>query len=460
MEQITFTRIQKSYFHRNLKSAIFQTEYLKHESRNLFLGILNYEDQNYAKALFHLKKQKTKTSIYYEVLCYKATKNYQKAVENLYIICENKGNLKDITTDTFFDLFIISDDEYIHELHGDCLSHCNEREQAINSYSNAYNIYPLYNSVLNLIMEGKTLKTKINIENEFITDLTLFSKNRDSNLLNKYKQYVPGIGSYFIGECARMYIDDGEFELASILFETIKKLDPFNFSYSHFYSTLLWYKKDTEKLALLCKTLVEYTPNSYILWIALGNYFSLKFDHTRAITCFKRSIFMNRNYYSLLLLGHEYILKQEYTLAQKFFTQSIKYYKNNYNAFFSVGIVHASTGKVEHAVNFFLKGIKINKRNVKLKVLLMELYNRNKETNKAMQLFLEIFKMETLDLKLLVKYINSNNLDLNRELALLELVDYLILEGYEDKCEEIMEAVSYRGRVYQNKKELLYGKVN
>lgn len=461
MNKAIFDRVQKSYFHRNLISAIFHMQFIEHKNRDLYLGILHYESLDYVRALFHLKRHLSNTSKYYQALCYRAIKEFQKAVDSLVHILENKDSV-DLLSDTFFDLFILSDYEYVHEVLGECLTNINEREQGLNAYASACQIYPLYSSVTNLLMEEKNFKVKRanKLEAEFYNDLDIFYKTRDENLIEKYRMNIPGVGSYFVGECAKVYVEDGDFERSHVLFETMRKLDPFNFSYCHFYSTLLWYKKDAEKLAQMCRTLIEYIPGSFILWIALGNYFSLKFDHTRSITCFKRSIHINTNHYSLLLLGHEYILKQEYTLAQKCFTHSLKHLKNNYNAFFSIGIIHANSGKNENAEHYFLKGIKINNKNNKLKVLLMEFYNRNQMTHKILPLFLEIFNMVKLDVNGVIKCIKNKVLDLNEELAVLELIDHLVSEGHQDKCEEIIEVVKHKGRVYQKKRELLYGKIN
>lgn len=461
MQKVIFDRVQKSYFHRNLESAIFQLEFTEHRNRNIYLGILHYENQSYTRALYYIKKHTTKTSKFYEALCYKGIKNYQKAVDSLVFILEGKTE-DEMDSETFFDLFTVHNNEYIHELLGECLTHINEREQAINAYTSGCNIYPLYGSFMNLLLEGKIPRSRNEgaFENEFIRDLVLFTKTRDENLLLKYKSNIPGVGTYFIGECARLCIDDGDFDRASVLLENIRKMEPFNLSFSHFHSTLLWYTKETEKLAQLCKTLIEYVPNSHILWIALGNYFSLKFDHARSITCFKRSLHIHTNYYSLLLLGHEYILKQEYTLANKCFTQSTRHFKNNFNAFFSTGIIQASSGKNENAEHFFLKAIKLNSRNIKLKVLLMEFYNRNQASQKACPIFLEVFGLNDLNPDSIMKIIKSQRLSQNEEWAMLELIDYLLTQGHRDKCEEIIEAVRYKGRIYQRKRELIYGKIN
>lgn len=455
MEQQITEQVSNAVRHKNFSSALFYMSYSKHFCNKLFIGIFHYENLNYHKALNLLNTYNTKTSKYYEALCYMKIKRYDRAVNSLNNIVSSKID-EDVRINEYFDSFYITNMEYVHELLGECYTQIGKRDDGLRFYMYAFEMNPLINSFNNLIVEG--LNVKLKKSTDYFKDRVNYLKIKSENLIEKYKNEDVERGSYFLSECARIFFEEGKYNEAGILFEYIRRNDPHYYEHLDIYSTLLWHKKETDKLAFLCRTLIEYIPESYITWTALGNYFSLKYDHARALVCFKRSTYIHNHHYALSLLGHEYIIKQDYNTAMKYFVQSLKMYKNNYNALFALGIVYSHTGKSENAEYYFLKGIKLNNRNIKLKFMMMQFYNRHGNFDKAFSLFNSALNIQTTNLEEILNNLKQRNLNENEEMIVLEGIDYIKQKGAKKICEEILDLIKYRGKNYFYKKELVYEK--
>ena len=85
------------------------------------------------------------------------------------------------------------------------------------------------------------------------------------------------------------------------------QVDPHRIEGIDAYSNILYVKEDFAKLAHLAHRISntnKYTPETCCV---IGNYYSLKQQHEKAVTYFRRALRLNRDYLSAwTLLGHEY----------------------------------------------------------------------------------------------------------------------------------------------------------
>lgn len=452
MDNNLLSKALTSARHQNIEAAIFQLSFTNFEYKNLLLGIFYYLNGEYLRAVNFLSEYKTKTSLFYLALAHIKNKDYKLAVECLSIIF-NSRTLPD--HDTIYNAYRITDDEYILELHAECLTQINEREKALQKYAESAQTYPLPRSCKNLLIESRcvTFGNSFGPESRLFADLNAFKAAKNKDLLQKYADKTEYC-LFFKSEAARLLFEDGNSHDALMIFNEIKKLDNLYLNNIDIYSTMLWYQKDDVNLGFLCRKLVDSIPRSSITWLVLGNYFSLKMDHVKSIQCLKRSVIIEANHYPLTLLGHEYIIKQDYTLAAKFFTQSLKKYKNNFNALFGLGVVYSTINKIENAEYYLKKATKINPVNLRLKFYVMQFYNKIKEYSKAIAIFCDVFScsINTLDIAAVFA---DHNLDEDRESILLESIDFFMFNDMQATCNFILENVRYRGKAFYHKQKIV-----
>jgi anaphase-promoting complex subunit 8 len=118
-----------------------------------------------------------------------------------------------------------------------------------------------------------------------------------------------------------------EYEEAEQIFQDLRKLDPCSVDYMDIYSNILFVNENHTQLCSLaqdCVRLEKYRPETcciigtYITFNAVfrfsrfvdgvGNYYSIKNEHEKAVLYFKRALKLNREYISAwTLMGHEYL---------------------------------------------------------------------------------------------------------------------------------------------------------
>ena len=84
-------------------------------------------------------------------------------------------------------------------------------------------------------------------------------------------------------------------------------LEPYRLEYVDTFSNILYVKeckRELSSLAQACVQVDKYRPETCCV---IGNYYSLKGEHERAVTYFRRALKLNQHFLSAwTLMGHEY----------------------------------------------------------------------------------------------------------------------------------------------------------
>ena len=99
-----------------------------------------------------------------------------------------------------------------------------------------------------------------------------------------------------------------EFDDSEALFDDIYDLDPFRLDDIDTYSNILYVMEKRAKLSQMAQKYTQldrFRPETCCL---VGNYYSLRGDHEKAILYFRRALKLDRGYLSAwTLMGHEYV---------------------------------------------------------------------------------------------------------------------------------------------------------
>ena len=116
-----------------------------------------------------------------------------------------------------------------------------------------------------------------------------------------------------------------DFETAEKEFDAVQTADPYRMEDVDIYSNMLYVMDKRAKLGKLaheyaeidrnraevCCLIGQFFCNLRVMFraeIVRGNYYSSRSDHTKAITYFKRSLMLNRDYLpAWTLMGHEFV---------------------------------------------------------------------------------------------------------------------------------------------------------
>ena len=209
------------------------------------------------------------------------------------------------------------DDPFLHYLHGLVLVERDQKEEARDALCAACRGYPCNWSAWEAIMplcatvdEVKELPLPDHwMRKWFIAALQLeLQENRKG--LQSYANLVKEIPASAIGvvQMAVGHYNMREFDRAQNIFEDVYSADPYRLEGMDIYSNILYVKEESAKLSYLAHSAVltdKYRPETCCI---VGNYYSLKAQHEKAVVYFSRALRLNWRYLSAwTLMGHEYV---------------------------------------------------------------------------------------------------------------------------------------------------------
>ncbi|WUR02308.1 cell division cycle 27-like protein [Vairimorpha necatrix] len=458
-------QIIKSYKYANYTNMTFLSSFLySYTSKyKILLPISLYFTGEYSRSLSLLSPYNTCTALYYKYLCYNQLRDFTNA-----LICLQKIIAEEVEVDDFdLEIFKVNknDKEYFYNDMALCYTQLYDRDEAIRLFKMSYQIYPIFSTIENLIYENeleeigqnKFKENNFNNQIKTVSSLDEFIRNvKNNDALEKYTNFIPGLGSYALAFQAKNEFDLGLTESSKKIFTVLKSKDP-KFIYNmDYFSTVLWHSTDVTDLGILCKNLINDAPLSPVTWKALGNYYNHKNDYKRSILCLKRSLHLLNDPYTLNLLGFESVYKNEYMEALEYFKKSTLMLRNNYKSLYGCALVYDKIDKKSTA-DFYFKKCMFNNQ---LRAMGMKFYIKHGELDKAIQIYKIGMKFDNVDLNNLVKETlnKKGKFDNIEEFMILEFVEILTKLNLLDFAKTILNIVEYRGETYYKKKEIVFEK--
>jgi len=129
-----------------------------------------------------------------------------------------------------------------------------------------------------------------------------------------------------------------EFDEAQGAFETLMAEDPYRLDQVDTYSNILYVKEAKRTLSALahkCVSIDKYRPESCCV---IGNYYSLKGEHEKAVLYFRRALKLNRSFLSAwTLMGHEYVELKNTAAAVDAYRHAVDINAKDYRAWYGLG---------------------------------------------------------------------------------------------------------------------------
>eukprot|EP01126_Amoeba_proteus_P035620 TRINITY_DN3599_c0_g1_i3.p1 TRINITY_DN3599_c0_g1~~TRINITY_DN3599_c0_g1_i3.p1 ORF type:complete len:365 (+),score=60.51 TRINITY_DN3599_c0_g1_i3:513-1607(+) len=114
--------------------------------------------------------------------------------------------------------------------------------------------------------------------------------------------------TYVLAQTAITHYNMQDFKESEQLFDMLNKWDPYRITNMDIYSNILYVTEKHAKLSYLAykaSSTDKFTPEANAI---IGNYYSLKGDHVKAVIYFQRALALNPRYLSAwTLMGHEYL---------------------------------------------------------------------------------------------------------------------------------------------------------
>jgi len=195
-------------------------------------------------------------------------------------------------------------------------------------------------SLIDNIEDVKRFKLKEHWMKDFFIAHIFLELQRNNESLSIYENLATVFphSSYVLAQTAMANYNLREYDTAEAIFEKLEKKEPYRLDNMDTYSNILYVKEDRAKLSYLAhnaNTTDKYRPETCCI---IGNYYSLKSEHEKAVMYFKRALKLNANYLSAwTLMGHEYVEMKNTAAAIEAYRRAVDINPCDYRAWYGLG---------------------------------------------------------------------------------------------------------------------------
>ncbi|CAK9018974.1 unnamed protein product [Durusdinium trenchii] len=168
-------------------------------------------------------------------------------------------------------------------------------------------------------------------------ELELQRNESAKNLYLQLRATFPD-SSYLTSQLATCFYNMRSFDASQAAFEEMRKRDPYRLTSLDTYSNILFVKERSAALSHLARHVVKidkYTPEACSI---IGNYYSLKGEHEKAVIYFQRALSLNRHFTpAWILMGHEFMEMKNTPAAIDAYRTAVTLNQRDYRAWYGLG---------------------------------------------------------------------------------------------------------------------------
>ncbi|GFO36908.1 cell division cycle protein 23 homolog [Plakobranchus ocellatus] len=289
-------------------------------------------------------------------------------------------------------------DGYGLYVYGVVLAKLDLKQMAIQILVEAVNKAPLnwaaWTELAKLVTDKEILRS-LQLPNHWIKSLFLakvFSELQlQEEAINIYRAFMRGgfcDSSYIVAQIAVTYNDMKDFVMAVATFQHLQVMDPYRIENMDTFSNLLFVQEKREELAHLahkCCTVNKYCVETCCV---IGNYYSLRSQHEKAILYFQRALKLNANYISAwTLMGHEYMELKNTSAAIQAYRRALEVDERDYRAWYGLGQTYEILKMPSYSLYYYRRAQALRPNDSRMVIPLGECYQKMDRLQEAKKCF-------------------------------------------------------------------------
>ncbi|KAA8910448.1 anaphase promoting complex subunit 8 [Sphaerosporella brunnea] len=258
------------------------------------------------------------------------------------------------------------DDSWLLYLYGMVLAKQKNESEARDAFIQSVNLYP-YNWAAWQEL-GATIGTVTDLNhtihslpNHIMTSLFVLSTNQElyqtTDAIHQQLTDLLGLfpnSSWLKTQRALLYYHARDFEEAEAIFDGLIKLDPHRIDALDHYSNILYVMERRSKLGFIAQVATatdKFRPETCCV---VGNYYSLKSEHEKAVMYFRRALTLDRTFLSAwTLMGHEYVEMKNTHAAIEAYRRAVDVNRKDYRAWYGLGLSYEVLEMHYYALYYF-----------------------------------------------------------------------------------------------------------
>lgn len=213
---------------------------------------------------------------------------------------------------------------------------------------------------------------------------------QDEEAKGLYKELLrsfPG-SPYIISQMATCEYNMRNFDASQVLFEDVRKRDPYKLASLDTYSNILYVKEQSAALSHLARQafrIDKYTPEACCI---IGNYYSLKGEHEKSVTYFQRALSLNRNFTpAWILMGHEYMEMRNAPAAIDAYRTAVSINQRDYRAWYGLGQTYELLNLHSYALFYYKKAMKLRPDDARMWCAMAQCYDSMDRKTEALKCY-------------------------------------------------------------------------
>ena len=194
--------------------------------------------------------------------------------------------------------------------------------------------------------------------------------------------------TYIMAQLAIAYHNKRELDQAVDSFKQLTHQDPYRLDNLDTYSNVLYVKEQRLELAHLAHHTVQidkYRPETCCV---IGNYYSLRSQHAKAVLYFQRALKLNPNYLSAwTLMGHEFMELKNKSAAIQSYRHAIEVNPRDYRAWYGLGQTYEILKMHSYCLYYYKKAQELRPNDSRMLMALGDSYEKLEKLPDALKCY-------------------------------------------------------------------------
>jgi len=194
--------------------------------------------------------------------------------------------------------------------------------------------------------------------------------------------------TYIMAQLAIAFHNKRELDHAVESFKKLTTEDPFRLDNLDTYSNVLYVKDQRVELAHLAHHTVQidkYRPETCCV---VGNYYSLRSQHAKAVLYFQRALKLNPNYLSAwTLMGHEFMELKNKSAAIQSYRHAIEVNPRDYRAWYGLGQTYEILKMHSYCLYYYKKAQELRPNDSRMLMALGDSYEKLERPHDALKCY-------------------------------------------------------------------------
>eukprot|EP00633_Aureoumbra_lagunensis_P009738 CAMPEP_0197323248 /NCGR_PEP_ID=MMETSP0891-20130614/70402_1 /TAXON_ID=44058 ORGANISM="Aureoumbra lagunensis, Strain CCMP1510" /NCGR_SAMPLE_ID=MMETSP0891 /ASSEMBLY_ACC=CAM_ASM_000534 /LENGTH=478 /DNA_ID=CAMNT_0042815843 /DNA_START=1099 /DNA_END=2535 /DNA_ORIENTATION=- len=274
-------------------------------------------------------------------------------------------------------------------------------------------------------------------------------------VLNELKSILPS-SSFVFAQQALAHYARRDFDTAINTFEVLRQNFPYRLDQLDVYSNILYVKEQRADLSLLAHAVFridKYRPETCCI---IGNYYSLRRQHERAVLYFRRALRLDRKCLSAwTLMGHEFIELKNTNAAVESYRRAVDTNSRDYRAWYGLGQTYEMLTMHFYALYYYRKAASLRPNDGRMWIAIANCNEQLQRIPQAMTFYQKAAQIDDPEghaaLKLAKLYRHHTH---DPEKAAIYYSQYLNIAGDAEILDTTAEAILYLAEHHKNNGKL------